>query len=290
MIGGENMKEIKIIADSTCDLPQELVDKYDIDIFPLHVHLDEKDYSDGVDITPDQIYEWSNSTNKTPKTSALSPMEAENYLTNALSQAKYVLCFTISEHMSSCCSVMFTVSRQLDLGDRVLVVNSGNLSSGIALQILMAADMAEKGYSCVEILNSIKEVQSKVNSSFVVDTLTFLHRGGRCSGVAAMAGNALKLHPKIQVKEGKMEVGKFYRGSLNRTLKHYVNDLKPLLLNARNERVFITHSGMDNELIEFVKKEVESLNYFNEIYVNRAGSIISSHCGPNTLGILFIDK
>ena len=284
------MKEIKIIADSTCDLSKELVEKYDIDIFPLHVHLDEHEYDDGVDITPDQIYEWSNLKKKTPKTSAISPLEAEMYLKKALEQGEYVLCFTISEHMSSCCSVMYTVARQLEMEDRIHVIDSGNLSSGIALQILMVAEMIEKGFSVIDILKNIDDIKLKVNSSFVVDSLTFLHRGGRCNGVAKIAANAIKLHPKIYVENGKMEVGKFYRGSLNRTLKNYVNDLKPLLLNARNSHVFITHSGIDDEYINLVKNEVKSLEYFNEIHVTRAGSIISSHCGPNSLGIIFVEK
>lgn len=284
------MNNIVIMADSTCDLPKELIEKYGILIFPLHVHLDDKEYSDGIDITPDQIYEWSNLTNKTPKTSALSPMEAEIYLRHALSEAEHVLCFTLSEHMSSCCSVMFTVASQMDMLDQVHIIDSGNLSSGIALQILAAADMFQKGYSYIDILRYINDIQFKVNASFVVDTLTFLHRGGRCNSVATIAGNTLKLHPKIYVKDGKMHSGKLYRGSLKRVLKQYVNELKPLLINAQKERVFITHSGIDEELINLVKIEVESLNYFDEILITRAGSIISSHCGPNTLGILFIEK
>lgn len=284
------MKEIKIIADSTCDLSKELIEKYDIDIFPLHVHLNENEYRDGIDITPDEIYEWSNETGKTPKTSALSPFEAKQYLGHALSVARHVLCFTISERMSSCCSVMYTVAREMGMLDYVHIIDSSNLSTGIGLQILMAADMVEKGYSYVDILKHIEEIQPKVNASFVVDSLTYLHRGGRCGGVAKIVGNSLKLHPKIYVKDKEMHVGKFYQGSLKRVLRQYVNDLKQPLMNARKDRVFITHSGMDEALIMMIKHEVEELNHFDEILITRAGSIISSHCGPNTLGILFIEN
>ncbi len=284
------MKKIKIIADSTCDLPKNLLEKYEIDLFPLHVHLGDNHYLDGVDITPDQIYFWSNQTKQSPKTSALSPYEAQLYLINALRKAEDILCFTISEKMSSCCSVMYTTATEMDALDRVHIIDSGNLSSGIALQILAAADMIKEGMSFQEILNRLEELKTKVNSSFVVDSLTYLHRGGRCSGVASLTGNTLKIHPKIYVKENEMHVGKFYRGSLQRSLQHYVEDLKPLLSSAEKERVFITHSGMDEDLVELVRKEVEDLHYFNEVIVNRAGSIISSHCGPNTLGVLFIER
>lgn len=284
------MKNIVIMADSTCDLPIELIEKYGIVVFPLHVHLDDKDYRDGIDITVDEIYEWSNKYKKTPKTSALSLYEAEYYLGKALSLGKHVLCFTISEKMSSCSSVLYTAARSIELGDRVHIIDSENLSSGIALQILLAADLIEKGYGHEEIISYINFEKLKVNASFIVNELTYLHRGGRCSGLASLIGNSFKIHPKIYVENKEMHVGKFYRGKIERILEKYVDDLTPLLLNARRERVFITHSGMDERTLNSIKKKIEKLNYFDDIYVTRAGSIISSHCGPNTLGVLFIEN
>ncbi|MBO5502506.1 MAG: DegV family EDD domain-containing protein, partial [Clostridia bacterium] len=139
-----------------------------------------------------------------------------------------------------------------------------------------------------EITAHVKALRPLVRASFVVDTLTYLHRGGRCSSVAALAGGMLKLHPKIVVAEGKMGVSKKYRGKMTRVLPEYVEDMKEELMNARTERVFITHSGCEQETIDQVKAILEGLNRFDEILITRAGSVISSHCGPGTLGVLFI--
>ena len=179
---------------------------------------------------------------------------------------------------------------ELEAEDKVIVVDSKNLSTGIGLQILEAAKLAEQGLGAGEIVEKIKELQPQVRSSFVVDSLTFLHRGGRCSGVAALAGNTLKLHPCIFVLDGKMQAGKKYRGRMDKVILNYVEDLKPELITAKKDHVFITHSGCDAELIAAIKKEVEELNYFENIHVTQAGGVIASHCGPGTMGVLFVAK
>ena len=284
------MKKVSIISDSTCDLSKELFEKYDITVFPLHIHLGEKEYADGIDITPEEIYQWSEETKETPKTSALSLFDAKEYIKKALEKSEEVIVFCISEQMSSCCSVMHMAAVEMEVEDKVFVVDSMNLSTGIGLQILEAAELAETGMGAGEIVEKIKEIQPQVRSSFVVDSLTFLHRGGRCSGVAALAGNTLKLHPCIFVINGKMQAGKKYRGKMDKVILNYVEDLKAELLTAKKERVFITHSGCEDSLIETIKKELEELNYFENIYVTRAGGVITSHCGPGTLGVLYIAK
>jgi len=282
------MKKVSIITDSTSDLSKELLAQYDITVFPLHIHLGEKEYADGIDITPEEIYQWSEETKETPKTSALSLYDAKEYIKNALSKSEEVICFCISESMSSCCSVMHMAKMELEVEDKVFVVDSKNLSTGIGLQILEAAKLAKAGLSAAEIVEKIEEMQSKVRSSFVVDSLTFLHRGGRCSGVAALAGNTLKLHPCIFVLDGKMQAGKKYRGKMDKVLLNYVEDIKPELAAAKKDHVFITHSGCDVELIETIKKELEALNYFENIHVTQAGGVIASHCGPGTMGVLYV--
>ena len=279
---------IKIISDSTCDLSKDLLEKYNITTFPLHIHLGEEQYSDGVDITPDEIFAWSDLNKATPKTSTVSPFEAEEVLTKALEDADEVICFTISSHMSSCGSVMFMAAAQMGVSDRVFVVDSLSLSTGIGLQIIEAALMAQQGLSASEIVENIKAIQPRVRASFVVDTLTYLHRGGRCSAVAALAGGTLKLHPYIGVEDGKMKPGKKYRGKMIKVVRDYVDDLKEDLLKAKSDRVFITHSGSDEEILNLVKEALEELNHFDEILTTRAGSVITSHCGPGTLGVLFI--
>ena len=282
------MKKVSIITDSTSDLSKELLAQYDITVFPLHIHLGEKEYADGIDITPEEIYQWSEETKETPKTSALSLYDAKEYIKNALSKSEEVICFCISESMSSCCSVMHMAKMELEVEDKVFVVDSKNLSTGIGLQILEAAKLAKAGLGAAEIVEKIEEMQPKVRSSFVVDSLTFLHRGGRCSGVAALAGNTLKLHPCIFVLDGKMQAGKKYRGKMDKVLLNYVEDIKPELAAAKKDHVFITHSGCDVELIETIKKDLEALNYFENIHVTQAGGVIASHCGPGTMGVLYV--
>ncbi len=281
---------VKIISDSTCDLSQELIEKYDICIVPLHILLDDKEYEDGRTITPDEIYVWSDKNKVTPKTSALSMDVAIDTFKKYLDAGDDVVCFSISGQMSTTVNVMRLAVEELGASDRVFVIDSENLSTGIGLQIIEAAVMAQKGMGAKEIADEINVIKKKVRASFVVDTLTFLHRGGRCSGVAAFAGSALKLHPKIAVTDGKMAPGKKYRGNIERVIMQYVSEMEETLKNARKERVFITHSGCSDEIINEVKEYLESLNIFGEILITRAGCVISSHCGPNTLGVLFIEK
>ena len=150
--------------------------------------------------------------------------------------------------------------------------------------------MAQEGKKAQEIADSIEHLKPLVRSSFVVDTLTYLHRGGRCTGLAAMAGGVLKLHPKIVVEEGKMRPDKKYRGKMERVVMDYVKDIEEDLKNAKKDRVFITHSGCSEDIINEVKNYLQTLNIFDEILVTRAGGVISSHCGPGTLGVLYIKR
>ena len=282
------MKKVAIIADTTCDLSVELKERYQIKTFPLHIHLGDKEYSDGVDISPDDIYRWSDENKATPKTSAVSPTEATDVLEAALKNAESVICFCISDQMSSTGNVLRLAVQELEVEDKVFVVDSKSLSTGIGLQIIEAAILAEQGMEAKEIVEKINNITPRVRASFVVDTLTYLHRGGRCSGLAALAGGALKLHPLISVIDGKMLPGKKYRGKMNRVIIEYVKDMEEELKLAKADRVFITHSGCEAEIIDAVKAELTALGQFNEILVTRAGSVITSHCGPGTLGVLFI--
>lgn len=279
---------VKIIADSTCDLSKDLVEKYDIEILPLHIHLGDEEYLDGVNITPDDIYQWSDANKTTPKTSAISPETVVKVLEKYADRE--CICFSISDEMSTTGNVMRMMVEDLNREDSVYVINSANLSSGIGLLVIAAAQMAQEGKTAQEIVSKIEELKPLVRSSFVVDTLTYLHRGGRCSSVAALAGGVLQLHPRIAVENGKMSAGKKYRGKAHSVIMSYVKDMEEDMKNARPDRVFITHSGCDTEIIEKVREYVESLGVFEEILINRAGSVISSHCGPGTLGVLFIAK
>lgn len=281
---------VKIISDSTCDLSPELVERYNIDILPLNVLLGDKEYQNGKNITPEEIFKWADENKTTPKTSAPTMDTAVEMIKPYVEEGMEVVCFCISESMSTSGNVMRMVARELEAEDKVTVIDSANLSTGIGLMVIEAAIMASEGKSSSDIKAVIEILKPKVRASFVVDTLTYLYRGGRCSATAAMAGSVLKLHPKIVVENGAMDATKKYRGKLAAVIMSYVKDMEDELKNARNDRVFITHSGCDREIVEGVKEYLRELGIFNEILETRAGGVVSSHCGPGTLGVLFISK
>lgn len=280
--------KIAIVADSTCDLSPELIEQYGIRILPLNILLGDQSYRDGLEITPDEIYRWADAHGATPKTSAPGMEEALRLLRPLAESGQAVLCFGISESMSSSCQVMRLAAEEAGCRE-FYVIDSQNLSTGIGLQVLRAAALAQSGLPAAEIAARIEAARSKVRASFVVDTLTYLHRGGRCSSVAALLGNVLHLKPKIAVEQGKMGVSKKYRGPQSRVIADYVADLRPQLLQADPRRVFITHSGVDAQVLEDTRCALERLARFEEIHITRAGGVISSHCGPGTLGVLFYD-
>ena len=281
---------VKIIADSTCDLSVELLEAYNITILPLHIVLGDTEYKDMVEITPDEIYQWSNEHNAAPKTSAAALSDTMELFQTYGENYDEIVCFSISGQMSTTANVMRMAAEELGMEERIFVVDSENLSTGVGSLVIEAAIKAKNGMSGREIADYMEELKPYVRASFVVDTLTFLHRGGRCSGVAALAGGALRLHPKIVVEHGAMKPDKKYRGKLTSVILNYVKDLEPMLKNARTDRVFITHSGCDEALIQNIVQEVENLKLFDEILLTRAGGVISSHCGPGTLGVIFIEK
>ena len=281
---------VKIIADSTCDLSKDLLEKYDISVVPLHIVLGDKEYKDGLEISPDEIYEWSNSNKEAPKTSAAAISDTIDIYSKYLKSFDEIICFSISGQMSTTVNVMRMAAEELDSEDRIHIIDSENLSTGGGLLVIEAAIMAKEGKIAKEIVEAVNQLKPYVRASFIVDTLTFLHRGGRCSGVAALAGGALKLHPKIVVENGGMKPDKKYRGKMNSAILTYVKDLEPQIQNAKSDRVFITHSGCEKETIESVRQYLSELGHFEEILITRAGGVISSHCGPGTLGVLFIEN
>ena len=279
---------IKVVADSTCDLSQELIQRYGIEILPLHVLLGEKEYKDGVDITPAEIYEWSDSNKTTPKTSAPSVEDATAVFKRILDEGDEIISFAISASMSASCEYMQIAAEELEAEDRVSVIDSANLSTGIGLIVIEAAILAREGKTRADIVQAIEAYKPLVRASFVVDTLVYLHRGGRCSSIAALAGGALKLHPKITVANGEMSATKKYRGRYDHIVLQYVKDMEEELKTAKPDRVFITHSGIEEEIVEAVREYLNKLGRFEEIHETRAGGVVSSHCGPGTLGVLFI--
>ena len=279
---------IKLMADSTCDLSPELVERYQVGILPLCVNLGDETHTDGVDITQEEIFAWSNRTRETPKTAVFPVSAAQKMFRTYLDRGDEIICFSISGQMSASGQVMRLAAEEMGAADRVHVVDAENLSTGIGLLILRAADLAAEGLPAAEVVRQVEALRPLVRASFVVDTLTFLHRGGRCSGVTALMGSMLKIHPKIVVENGAMRPDAKYRGSMHRVLERYVEELIPAMRSARPDRVFITHTCTDEALAAQVVEAVKALGIFGEVLETRAGCVVSSHCGPNTLGVLFI--
>lgn len=278
---------IKITADSTCDLTPELVEKYHITITPLSVTCGGESFKDGVDITPDSLYEKIEASGQLATTAAVNVQEYIDVFSEALREHDAVIHFTISSAMSACYQNACIAAEEMG---NVWVIDSQNLSTGIAHLVLDACELASGGMAPADIQRELERRREKLDVSFVVDTLTYLRKGGRCTAVAALGANLLKLHPCIFVKNGEMDVGKKYRGRMETCLTDYVKDRlsNPDVVDTR--RIFITDSGVEEELRVLVEKTVRKLAPFEEVIHTRAGCTVSSHCGPGTLGVLFYRK
>lgn len=281
---------VKIITDSTSDLSNELKEKYDIDTIPLHVLMGDEEHLDGQTITPDEIYAWADKNKTTPKTSAVSYDITLEKFRKYIDEGREIVCFAISATMSTTINVMRMAAQELGAEDKIFIIDSANLSVGIGLMVLRAAELSLEGKSAKEICDEIEVMKSKIRTSFIVDTLTYLYRGGRCSGVAALAGSALKLHPKIVVENGKMSPSKKYRGNISSSIVNYTKDMEDEIKNADERRIVIVHSGCSKDILDEAYSYIEGMNKFSEILVLRAGCVISSHCGPNTFGVIFMAK
>ena len=280
-------KKIVIAADSTCDLSAELIERYDVKLVPLKVHLGNGEYIDGVNINADMIYSHYEKHKELPKTSAPNIADFDSFFKKYTADGAELVIFTISAEMSS----TYNNGRLAALeNEGVFVVDSRNLSTGGGLLVVAAAEMAKAGKSAAEIAEACRALTDKVDASFIVDNLEFLHKGGRCSAVAAFGANLLQLKPCIGVKDGKMGVGKKYRGRFAAVLDKYIADRIGDGEGIDLDRVFVTHAGCDAAIVEQCVAKVKALAPFKEVLVTRAGCTISSHCGRNTLGVLFIRK
>lgn len=281
------MSSIVITSDSTTDLSPELRERYQIRLLPLGIVLGGKLYTDGVDITPDDIYAHHDKTGELPKTNASNVEDCLNFFRPMVEDGKTVIHFTISSEMSSNFSNARLAAQELE---NVFVIDSRNLSTGGGLLLIAAAEMAEKGLPAEEIVNEIEKLIPCTDASFVIDSLEYLYKGGRCSALAMLGANLLKLKPCIQVKDGKMDVRKKYRGKFDAVLREYIEEQLSDPDDLVTDRAFITHAGCDPELVNSLYELVAAKGIFKELFVTRAGSTVSSHCGANTLGILFIRK
>lgn len=280
-------KKVLITRDSTSDLPADILEKFNIKTIPLGITLGDKAYRDGVDIDPDFIYKYHDEHGVLPKTSAANVAEMEDFFRPFVEEGYAIVHFTISSKMSSTYQNSCLAAEEFE---DVYVVDTANLSTGEGLLIMKAGEMAQAGVEAKEIYDTVTALVPCVDASFVIDNLEYLHKGGRCSALAALGANLLKLKPCIQVKDGSMGVCKKYRGKYIQTLREYVADRLTDCSDIDLDRVFVTHAGCEPEVVEEVRALVEKTAPFKEIIVSRAGCTVSSHCGANTLGVLFIRK
>lgn len=276
---------IKITSDSTCDLTPELLERYDIELFSLTVILGGKALKDGLEITPDDIYRQVDAGGNLPTTSAISVGEYQDRFAQLSAQYDAVIHINISSDFSSCYQNACIAAQEFD---NVYVVDSRNLSTGHGHVVLEAALAAQRGMGAPEIVEFLNELTGRVEASFVLDQLAYMVKGGRCSTVTALGANLLKLKPCIEVKDGKMGVVKKYRGAFTKCLTEYVKDRLEGRKDLAYDRIFITYSSEMPEAVAAVRAAVEQHAPFTEILETRAGCTVSSHCGPGTLGILFI--
>lgn len=280
--------KVFISSDSTCDLSPDLVREYNISIMPLYIQRGDESLRDGVDITPKDIFAYTEKTGKLCSTAAVPIADYQDYFARALQDHDQIVHFTISSEMSACYQNAVVAGE--DFPGKVFVIDSRNLSTGIGHLVLDAALLAREGKSGEAIKAVLDERKEKLNVSFVIDTLEYLRKGGRCSSVAALGANLLKLKPCIEVHNGAMGVGKKYRGNLEKCLEAYVRERIEGHTDVDYRRIFITDSGVEDEEVERIAALLRSFGPFEEILHTRAGSTISSHCGPRTLGILYYDK
>lgn len=282
------MKKYVITAETTCDLTKELLDKHGFKTVPIAVILDADMYRDGVDIDTDRLFDYVKQTGKLPKTSAVAVGEYEEFFSELKKEYECILHIALSSKASTSYNNAMTASEQFE---GVYVVDSKALSTGQALLMLKANDLLEQGESVENVYKKMVETVNKVQTSFVVDTLEYLAKGGRCSSVALIASKILKIHPYIAENDGALTVKKKYMGTLQRSLSQYVTDLASEYQNYDRRRAFVTHSPCDGrERVEEVIAKVKELFDFEEIIETEAGATVSTHCGKNTIGVLFINE
>ena len=277
---------IRITADSTCDLSPDLIRKYHVGIVPLSVIIDGQVFHDGVDVTPRDIFRAAEA-GKSVRTAAVNTYEYREFFTEQLKNCDEIVHICISSEFSTCYNDAVEAARHFD---HVYVVDSRNLSTGSGLLVLEGAEMAAKGMEGKKIAEVLKNRTGLVDASFVVHTVDYLRRGGRCSGLEALGAKMLHIRPSILVRDGKMHPGEKYRGSYEHYLKHYIADMLADDSTIDFNRVFVTHSPSEEGLVQFAIDTVKSCGLFREVLETMAGCTVCTHCGPNTLGIMFVRK
>ena len=278
-------EKILITSDSTTDLSPELLERYHIPVMPLIVNLNDVDHKDGIDITPEEIYRNYECNHTLPKTAAPNLADCTEFFRRYVEQGYHIVHFTISSEMSSSYQNSVIAAEEFE---NIHVVDTRNLSTGGGLLAIRAAELAEQGMSAGAIAEECRRLTAYVDASFVIDSLEFLHKGGRCSALAMLGANVMKFKPCIIVKDGKMSVSKKYRGKFDAVLLQYVAERIGDGSGIDKSHVFVTHGGCDPEIVQACAEKLRSLGDFPNVHVTHTNCTVCSHCGPGTLGVLFL--
>ena len=281
------MLKVKITCDSTCDLTPELYARYGVSVIPLCVALGDRLCRDGEDIAPEELFSYVEETGKLPTTSAISVGEYTDFFRPLVENGYEVVHINLSSELSSSHQNARIAAQAVG---NVSVVDSQSLSTGSGHLVVLAAELASAGYDGAYIAKALNDMKGHLDVSFVLQTLDYLHKGGRCNGIARFGANMLKLRPEIIMENGTLHVGKLYRGSMEKSILDYVRGRLEGVGQVNYDRIFVTHSGVPREIVDQVIALVKELHPFEEVIETIAGSTISCHCGPCCLGVLFFRK
>lgn len=280
--------KIQITSDSTCDLSASLLERFHVATVPLYVIKDGASYRDGVDITPSQIFAHVAAGGALCSTSAVSETDYEEFFARMLKDCDGLVHVTISSKMSACYQNACNAAKRFE---HVQIVDSMNLSTAQGLVVLHGAELAQQGTMDErQIAQQMRDIVPKVDASFIPEKLDYLRKGGRCSAVAALGANLLSIKPCIEVHDGAMGVAKKYRGTFEKTLRNYIHERLEGNDTLDLSRLIITHTTVADGVVDMVREEALRYQPFAEVLVTTAQCTISCHCGPNTLGILYIHK
>ena len=278
---------IRISTDSTSDLSQ-LFKKKNIAVMPVCVILDGKVYEDGVDVFPQDIYKFVEETGKLPKTAARNTFDYKTFFEDLTKNGDTVIHLAFSSGLSGCCNCAIEAAKDFD---NVYVIDTKSLSTGSGLLVMKACDLIEEGKSAQEIVKEVSALVDKVQASFVVSTMEYLYKGGRCSMLSSIVATVLKIMPTLYVKKGKIVAGKKYMGNILKNADKYVLDTLKKHNKYDKKRVFLTYTeGTDERIVQKVENALKAHSDFEEILYTNAGSTVTSHCGKGTIGILYLDE
>ncbi len=278
---------IKITADSTCDLSDELINENNVEIFPLYIVKGDETYKDRLEISTDDIFSYYDQTKKLCSTSAVSEFDYEQRFKILSKEYDAVIHLGMSSELSASCQNAKIAAENFD---NVYIIDSQSLTTGHGFMVLKAAQMAANGCGTEDIINAVEEMKPKIEASFLIETLEYLAKGGRCSSVAALGANLLHLKPCIDVVDGKMRVSKKYKGCMEKCLHEYVLDRLKNCCDLDTERIFITYPDYREASVDTVVEAIKECADFKNITQTVASGTVASHCGPGTLGIIFMHK